>query len=160
MGLFKSEEQYLEYSTNIKELFSMHVDKPQFIEKDDGFCGGLNGDSFWFYKRYPFMRNSFRTVLYGKIIDDHTISFYYGKFLWAQIITLCVDAGFLSFILTLALPSILFRNDRDLLVWSAGSLAICSIVTVIAFIRPKGEKEILYRHLRKICGPITTKSSD
>ena len=49
MGLFRSEEQYIEYSTNIKESFYTFVDRPQFIENVDGFSREINGDSFHRY---------------------------------------------------------------------------------------------------------------
>ena len=155
MGLFFSKYQYLEYSNNIQETFPIFVDENQrYFEKKDGFGGAINGDAFYFYKKYPFSRNHYRTVLYGEIIDDHTIRYRYGKLIWPQVITLLVSLGlFLGLVLAILLY--LYKRDPLILLWCALVVIICPILIAHAFIRREGENEILYNHLRTICGPIT-----
>ena len=80
--MYRKKIAYIEYNGNIQNNFAHYIDKPQFLETDEGFCGKLRGNKFWFFKRYPLMRNSFRTVLYGDIIDDHQICYRYGKIKW------------------------------------------------------------------------------
>ena len=160
MGLFYSKYQYLEYSNNIQETFPTLVDrKRHYFEKDDGFCGAINGDDFYFYKTYPFIQNPVRTVLYGKIIDDHTIQYRYGKFVWPQVLALLFDFVFLTHLL-FAIPRALYERDSFLLTWCAIVLFVIPVVTATFFVRLKSEEEILFRHLRMICGPITIKTSD
>ena len=161
MGLFKSEEQYLEYSTNIKETFYTFVDRPQFIDKNvDGFSGEINGDSFYFYKNHLFMRKGIRTVLFGRIINEHTIGYCYGKSSWAQAAIICFCAGFLIFALNDVLRAVLYGDSINLsgilLTLSLGLLVAASF----AFVKPKVTRELLYNHLLRICGQTTMENSD
>lgn len=161
MGLFRSEEQYIEYSTNIKETFYSFVDRPQFIDKNvDGFSGEINGDSFYFYKNHLFMSKARRTVLFGRIINDHTISYCYGKFSWAQAAIICFCAVLLVFTLNDVLRAVLYGDNinlsENLLTLSLGLLVAASF----AFVKPKVTRELLYNHLLRICGQTTMENSD
>ena len=91
---FRMKKEYIEYNTNIKDSFPHYIDKPQAFVTEEKFCGRLNGNKFWFYKKYPMVRNSFKTVLYGEIIDDHLICYHYGKIKGIKPFVLIVDTVF------------------------------------------------------------------
>ena len=66
----KDIENAVEYHGDFNESFNQLIDRPQFFDTGEGYCGKLNKNEFWIYRKYPFITNSFRTVLYGTILND------------------------------------------------------------------------------------------
>ena len=147
----EKEELFIEYSGNLEERFNRLIDRPQFWETEEGFCGRMKDNELWFYKRYPLMKNSFRTVLYGEIIDDHRISFRYGK--TKGIVPFVIFADVLFFLLFIyGVTEWITTGDIAIpLIAGCVSAVVCTLLTVLCLLYPKKEKEDLYQRLKKIC---------
>lgn len=149
--MFKSKKAYIEYEGNIINSFSNYIDKPPLFETNDGFSGRLTGNRFWFYKRYPMIRNSFRTVLYGEIIDNHRICYRYGKIKGVIPFVLFVDIVFLMLFIIL-MVSHFQRGGKFPPIQMWFPIIISGIVSGLTFYYPQKEKDLLYSQLQKICG--------
>ena len=151
MAYHKSAEQYIEYHGDLEDNFNRLIDRPQFWETEEGFCGRLKDNKLWFYKRYPLMTNSFRAVLYGTVIDDHRISYRYGKGKGVLPFVLFADVIFFLFFAYSVME--LVTTGSSTLPFIAGciSVAICTLLTALCLIYPKDEREALYQQLKKIC---------
>ena len=66
----KDIENAVEYYGDFKESFNLLVERPKFFDTEEGYCGKLNKNEFWIYRKHPFITNGFRTVLYGTILND------------------------------------------------------------------------------------------
>lgn len=144
----KKDKAYIDYTGNFEDNFNRFVEKPQtLIETRDGFSGRISGKSFWFCKKYPFVTNSFRVILYGEIMDDHQICFGYRKAKGTFPFIVFVD------IIMLIFSVILISNKAQAGNWEMAvfPVVICAALTMLTLIYPKREKEILSDHLKKIC---------
>ena len=146
------EKYYMNYQGSIEENFNKYVGKPGLFGMCEDFCGRINNNKFWFYKRSAFRKNSFRIVLYGEVLDNK-VCFSYKKFPFLIPMVLLFDLFFLAFLFIFALyPFIMTGScpiDTDSILLF---IIVPAIITFLTFRYPKKEKEALYTHLQQICG--------
>ena len=143
-------KEYIEYNTNIEDSFFRYIDKPQTFVTEEKYIGRLNRNNFWFYRKHPMINNSFRTVLYAEIIDDNLICYHYGKIKGVKPLVIIIDSVFLI-IFAVTMITYLFLGDMTppFQIWFF--IIIPAVITVLTFICPKKEKDLLYAQLLKIC---------
>ena len=162
----KKEKYYIEYEGDIKNNFYQYIIFPQAFVANECFFGQLRENKFYFYKQYPMLlwgnklwnynqnpthSNSYRTVLYGEIMNDHQICYRYGKRTEVYIVTLIIDAGLLFILLARFLIGCLLVGPSLPSIQEVFMLMIVALANVPLFIYPKREKDLLYAQLQKMC---------
>ncbi len=144
-------EGYIEYSGDIRNNFNRYIKKDSdvLIETEKGFGGKIRSDRFYIYKKYPFMRNSFRTVMYCKIMGDK-VHYRFGK--WNAVVTFVLLCDALLLICLADIWMGILGNKTVPGIVDFVPLVFMVICTVPILILPKSEKNALLTQLKKICG--------
>ena len=96
-------------------------------------------------------RSSFRTVLYGEIMNDHQICYRYGKMKGVLIVLLLIDAVALYIFAAYLLIAFLLVGPGLPSIEMIVPIMIVALINVFMFIHPKSEKDILYAQLKRMC---------
>lgn len=146
------EKYYMDYQGSFEENFSKYIGKPGFFGLCEEFCGRINDNKFWFYKRSAIRKNSFRTILYGEVLHGK-VSFSYKKHAWLTPAVLLFDIIYSAFLISFAAVPLVTRG-YSLIKPEAVAIfiALPALISVRTFIYPKKEREALCEHLKQICG--------
>ena len=144
-------EGYIKYSGDIRNNFKKYITKDSgiFVETEKGFGGKIRGDRFYIYKKYPFMRNSFRTVMYCRIMGDK-VHYRFGKWNMVVAFVILCDALLLTCLINIWIG--ILSNKAVARIVDFVPLVFMVICTMPILIFPKGEKNALLTQLKKICG--------